>query len=81
MALFWTDSVILVCSDVAATADWWIRYFQCKRVALPRDWDDPLPSDVALQLPGADRPTILLSAHAEVPTDRSHIPSNPILFT
>jgi hypothetical protein len=28
---------------------------------VPANWDDPLPSDVALKLPGADEPTIALS--------------------
>jgi hypothetical protein len=33
---------------------------------VPTDWDCRLPSDLALNLPGADRPTILLSDQAEV---------------
>jgi catechol 2,3-dioxygenase-like lactoylglutathione lyase family enzyme len=48
---------------------------------VPADWDEPLPSDVALKLPGHDEPVIVLIDRAEVqraglalPTDR------PILF-
>ena len=33
---------------------------------MPPDWDNPLPSDVALKLPGDEEPTILLSAKTEV---------------
>ena len=33
---------------------------------MPPDWDDPLPSDVALKFPGDSAPMILLSAQAEV---------------
>jgi hypothetical protein len=35
-------------------------------VRVPQDWDNPLPSDVALTLPGDSEPTILLSAQPEV---------------
>ncbi|MCW5965132.1 MAG: hypothetical protein KIT83_13920 [Bryobacterales bacterium] len=81
MQMFWTDSVVLPCSDVNATMDWWIRHFDCKRVPVPSDWDSTLPSDVALQLPGNDHPTILLSAQAEVDEAGVPMPENPILFT
>ena len=33
---------------------------------VPQDWDNPLPSDVALTFPGDSEPTILLSAQSEV---------------
>ncbi len=40
--------------------------FDCKHTKVPPDWDDSLPSDVALKLPGDSEPTILLSARSEV---------------
>jgi catechol 2,3-dioxygenase-like lactoylglutathione lyase family enzyme len=66
MALFHTDSVTLAYSDVEGAKRWWIEAFDCKVVRAPEDWDYPLPSDVALQLPDHDAPTILLNAKAEV---------------
>ena len=66
MPLFYTDSVTLAYSDVEAAKRWWVDAFDCKVVAVPSDWDCPLPSDVALQLPGHDEPTILLNSRAEV---------------
>jgi hypothetical protein len=66
MSLFYTDSVTLSYSDVEAAKRWWSDAFDCKVVRVPSDWDCPLPSDVALQLPGHDGPTILLSSKAEV---------------
>lgn len=33
---------------------------------MPPDWDNPLPSDVALKFPGDSAPVILLSAQADV---------------
>ena len=46
---------------------WWIDAFDCRVMTkVPSDWDCPLPSDVALQLPGHDAPTILVSSRAEV---------------
>ena len=65
MALFWTDLLVQCCSDVAACKKWWIEYFDCTGTPVPADWDDPLPSDVALQLPGHDRPTIQLTDRTE----------------
>ena len=43
-----------------------MKMFDCKQVVVPKHWDDPLPSDVALELPGDDEPTILLNDAAEV---------------
>jgi len=64
--MFYTDSITLAYSDIEAAKRWWIAAFECKAVKEPADWDCPLPSDVALQLPGCDGPTILLSAKAEI---------------
>jgi hypothetical protein len=66
MPLFYTDSVTLAYSDVEGAKRWWIQAFDCKVAAVPPDWDCRLPSDVALQLPGHDAPTILLNAKVEV---------------
>lgn len=66
MPLFYTDSIALVYSNLDAARRWWIETFDCKVAKVPPDWDCSLPSDVALQLPGHDEPTILLSAKAEV---------------
>jgi hypothetical protein len=81
MALFRKDSISLCCSDVGATKQWWGQVFDCKEVKMP-NWDDPLPSDVALRLPGAVEPTILLSNIAEVRQaglERSN--GRPIIFS
>jgi hypothetical protein len=64
MALFYTEFLDLVCKDIQAEKKWWIATFDCKEVAMP-NWDDPLPSDVALKLPGADEPTIQLRDKTE----------------
>lgn len=66
MPLFYTDSLTLAYSDVESAKRWWTDAFGCKVAKAPSDWDCPLPSDVALQLPGHDAPTILLNAKAEV---------------
>ena len=66
MALFYTDSISLAYSNVDAAKQWWVEAFDCKVVVGPKDWDDALPSDVALQLPGDDGPRILLLAESEV---------------
>lgn len=65
MALFRTDSVTLSYSNVEAAKQWWINAFACKVVRAPDDWDNSLPSDVALTLPGDDSPTVLLCDKAE----------------
>lgn len=66
MALFHADFLSLVCSSVQVEKEWWIATFEAKEAAVPADWDCPLPSDVALKLPGSDQPNILLSDRAEV---------------
>src|ERR1035437_339976 len=66
MPLFYTDSVTLAYSDVEGPRRWRIDAFVCKGARVPPPWDCPLPSDVALQLPGHEAPTILLNAKAEV---------------
>ncbi len=66
MALFYTDSVTLDYADVQSATRWWIDAFDCKVVRVPPEWDCQLASDVALQLPGHDAPTILLNLKTEV---------------
>ena len=66
MALFYTDSLSLACSNVQAEKQWWITAFGAKETKVPADWDCPLTSDVALKLPGADQPAILLSDRGEI---------------
>ena len=66
MGLFRADSVALSYSNVDAARQWWTETFGCKIVKVPRDWDNALPSDVALTLPGDSDATILLSAQTEV---------------
>jgi hypothetical protein len=63
---FYTDSVALSYADIQGAKQWWINAFDCKVATVPPDWDNPLPSDVALKLPGNDEPTILLSGRKEV---------------
>jgi catechol 2,3-dioxygenase-like lactoylglutathione lyase family enzyme len=75
MGLFHTHSVTLSYADVDAAKKWWIDTFGCKVVSVPPDWDNPLPSDVALTLPGDREPTILLSAQSEVEQARFDRPS------
>ena len=65
MALFWTESISLDYANLDAAKRWWIATFDCKQVPLP-EWDDPLPSDIALKLPGfTSEPSILLRARSE----------------
>ncbi len=63
---FYTDSLALTYVSVEAAKQWWIKAFDCKVATVPPDWDNPLPSDVALRLPQDKEPTILLSAQSEV---------------
>jgi len=80
MAMFWTDSIVIRCSNVEVVKQWWIKTFDCKQVRLP-NWDEPLPSDVALRLPDHTDPTILLSDRAEAEKAMLDGPlEHPILF-
>ena len=65
MALFRTDSLVFFYSNVEAAKQWWMKAFDCKAMKVPPDWDNPLPSDVALKLPGYNEPTILLTDRTE----------------
>lgn len=81
MALFSADSIVICCSNIEAARRWWIEVFDCKPVKVPADWDEPLPSDVALKLPGYDEPTILLNDRAEVQqAGLASATERPILF-
>src|SRR5580700_2811363 len=66
MAILWNDSLVLCYSDIQAARSWWMKVFDCKQVKVPEDWDCPLPSNVALKLPGLDEPSILLCDSADV---------------
>jgi hypothetical protein len=66
MPLFSADSIVLSYSNVDSAKQWWINAFDCTELKVPSEWDNPLPSDVALKLPGVDEPTILLNDRAEV---------------
>ena len=82
MALFRTDSLVLCYSDVEAAKQWWIDTFDCSLEKVPKDWDNPLPSDIALKLPGHAQPTILLNDRMEVRKagfEREN--DHPILFS
>jgi hypothetical protein len=82
MALFRTDSLVLCYSNIEAAKQWWIETFDCRPAKVPANWDNPLPSDIALKLPGDAEPTILLSDRAEVQKagfERQN--DRPILFS
>jgi Glyoxalase-like domain len=82
MALFYTDSIVLKCASVEAAKRWWTEVFDGKPMKPPSDWDNTLPSDVALKLPGHDQPTVLLCDRSEV--EQAHMdtsPTYPVLFT
>jgi hypothetical protein len=82
MALFHSgDGVYLSYSDLAAAKRFWIETFGCSETKLP-EWDDPLPSDIALKLPGEDEPGIGLFDHAEVAQAGLHRPNTrAIIFS
>jgi hypothetical protein len=65
MGLFYADSIVVGYTNLEAAKKWWMEAFECKQSKLP-DWDCPLPSDIALSLPGSREPTILLNDRAEV---------------
>src|SRR6266481_1974635 len=82
MALFSADSLVMCYSNVEVAKRWWIEQFECKHMEVPANWDDPLPSDVPLRLPGNDEPTILLCDQREVLEagfDRTN--QHPLLFS
>src|ERR1700722_12470881 len=64
MAQFWREYICLQYSDLEAAKRGWGVTFGCKRVPLP-DWDNRLPSDVAMTLPGRAEASILLNDRAE----------------
>jgi len=79
--LFYKDSLVVCYSNLEAAREWWVRTFDVKPVGVPVDWDDPLPSDVALILPGSPEPTILLCDQAEVQrAGYSGLNEHPIVF-
>ena len=75
MGLFRADSVALTYSNVEGAKQWWIDTFGCEVVKIPQDWDNSLPSDVALRFPGDKEPTIVLSDQSEVAQARFDRPS------
>lgn len=77
MPLFWADSIVMSYCDVNAAKQWWIAAFDCKQVPVPEDWDEPLPSDVALKFSGDDVPRVLLSSRSKGREPSGH----PIIFT
>src|SRR5579862_3742673 len=83
MVLFRTDSVCLSYSNVEMAKQWWMHAFGCKQAKVPPDWDNLLPSDVALRLPENSQPTILLSDQAELARARFDRSSStvPVIFS
>jgi hypothetical protein len=77
---FYTDSLAFAYSNIEAATQWWIETFGCKVAKVPADWDNTLPSDVALKFPQDDEPTILLSAQTEVDEAKFDRPS-PVVST
>jgi hypothetical protein len=77
---FYADSLAFTYSNIEGATQWWIETFACKAAKVPADWDNALPSDVALQFPGDDKPTILLSAQTEVTQAKFDRPS-PVVST
>lgn len=77
---FYTDFLALTYSNVEVAKQWWIEAFDCKVAEVPKDWDNTLPSDVALKFPRDDEPTILLSAQTEVDQAKFDRPS-PVVST
>lgn len=81
MGMFFVDSASLDCTSVDTAKQWWIRMFDCRAVTPPEDWDDPLPSDVALIMPGEEEPTILLTKASERrQAGLAPSPERPIVF-
>jgi hypothetical protein len=79
---FWTDSLVLSYTNVGEAKRWWINAFDCKVTPVPTTWDNTLPSDAVLQLPGHEGPTILLIDRKELEEagmDMSRVDS-PVIF-
>ena len=82
MALFRTDSVVLCHSNLEVAKRWWTDAFDCKQSKVPEDWNNHLPSDLALKLPGYEEPTILLCDRAEVQQAGFTPPTGtPVIFS
>ena len=77
---FYTDSLVLTYTSVEAAKQWWIDTFDCKVAKIPAEWDNSLPSDVALKFPDHKEPTILLCAQLEVEQAKFDPPS-PVIST
>ena len=77
---FYTDSLAFTYTNIEAAKRWWIETLGCKIAKIPANWDNTLPSDVALKFPGDDEPTILLSARSEVNEAKFDGPS-PVVST
>ena len=52
-----------------------------KAARVPPDWDNTLPSDITLKLPGDDEPRILLTNRSEFQQAGLSLPEHPIIFT
>jgi len=83
MPQFWTDYVVVCCSNVEAAKRWWIEAFNCTPTKAPADWDNPFPSDIALKLPQDETPHILLTDRAErnAEGETRQATDHPIMFS
>jgi len=81
MALFRTECISFDYANLDAAKRWWIEVFECKQVPLP-EWNDPLPSDIALKLPRfAFEPSILLRDRSEAgPAEDATPVRNQMIF-
>ncbi len=61
---FHTEFVSLTYVNLERGKQWWIGTFDCRESKLP-NWDDPMPSDIALRFPQDDEPTIQLRAETD----------------
>jgi hypothetical protein len=78
---FYTDSLSFTYSNIEAAMRWWIETFGCKVAKVPVDWDNTLPSDVALKFPEDDEPTGLLSAQKEEVDEATFDRPSPVVST
>jgi predicted enzyme related to lactoylglutathione lyase len=66
VALFYSgDGVYLSYANLAAAKQFWIEIFGCSEAEVPPGWDDSMPSDIALKLPGEDEACIGLFDRSE----------------